>query len=231
MARLGTLGIVTVGIVATLGVPMLTRRFLVEAFKIPAGSMIPTLEVGDHIFVTKYAYAGNGSPRRGDVIVFKYPVDEGKDFVKRVVAVGGDAVAVRDGVLWLNGAAVDTRAVEGDCRYDDRDDVADRWLERRCTRFVETLDGGAHEIVHDPLGERRDFPSERGCPTGTTAAATGCVVSPDAVFVLGDNRDNSYDSRFWGTVPLGLVKGRASIIWFSTGQGGVRSARLGKRVL
>jgi signal peptidase I len=172
-------------------IALFLRAFVVEAFKIPSGSMIPTLQVGDHIFVNKFIYGVRvpftnikfgmeyRKPRRGEVIVFIYPKEPDKDFIKRIVAVENDTVEVRDNQIFVNGVGVPRSHVDGDCNY-----------------------GGVH----------------------STRPVT---VPKDSVFVMGDNRDNSHDSRFWGFVPFDLIKGKAMIIWWSHGEPeGVRVNRL-----
>jgi signal peptidase I len=192
--------------------PSMARAHLVEAFKIPAGSMIPTLQVGDHIFVDKRATL----PKRGDVIVFKYPREPEKDFVKRVIAVGGDTVEWRDGIPVVNGQPILRRALEGECQYVDYDSLSDRWDSRRCRAFEETLDGRNWRVFQDPSG----FDS-RFAPV---------VVPPGAYYVLGDNRDNSHDSRFWGSVPASLIKGTVLAIWWSSDGRGLHTERIGMPV-
>jgi signal peptidase I len=146
-------------------IALLLRSFVVEAFKIPSGSMIPTLEVGDHIFVSKFIYDFR-KPERGDVIVFKYPPNPSIDYVKRVVAVAGDRVEIKAGRVWVNGSTA--AAGEADCP------------------------SGAHWACNGPT-----------------------IVPQDHVFVMGDNRNDSEDSRFWGFVPLKLIKGEALVVWYS----------------
>jgi signal peptidase I len=182
---------------AALVLALFIRTFVVQAFKIPSGSMIPTLLIGDHILVNKFVYGVRlpilgtevlpvGEPHRGDVVVFIYPQDESKDFIKRVVGVAGDSIEVRDKRLYVNGkAAVDSHA-----------------------RFVEGEDG---EFV----SPRDNFGPFK--------------VPPGYIFVMGDNRDRSYDSRFWGPVALDKVKGKAFLIYWSWNSGGrwVRWQRIG----
>jgi signal peptidase I len=189
------------------------RMFVIEAFKIPSGAMIPTLQVGDHIYVNKLAYRSH-EPRRGDVIVFIYPKEPDKDFIKRVVAVGGDTIEIRDRVLYVNGAAVPREHVDADCHYDDFDESIGRWEGRACDAWEETLDGNRYTTIFDQAP--RSWPARR--------------VPPDSFFVMGDNRDNSHDSRFWGFVPRDLVKGKAMFIWWSQGPEGVRWERIGKAI-
>jgi signal peptidase I len=167
------------------------RTFIVQAFKIPSGSMEPNLLVGDHILVNKFIYAPVRWPaeaaflprrpvRRGDVVVFKYPVDPSRDFIKRCVGLPGDLVGLRDKQLYINGRFVDQRA----------------YIENRDPRTYPRT-----PFLPDSLRRRDNF--------GPFA------VPPDHYFCLGDNRDNSNDSRFWGPVPASYVKGRALLIYWS----------------
>ncbi|HQL90411.1 MAG TPA: signal peptidase I [Syntrophales bacterium] len=175
------------------------RTFVVQAFKIPSGSMKPTLEIGDHILVNKFSYGVKlpylrntiipvGQPRRGDIAVFIYPEDKSKDFIKRVIAVGGDTVEIRNKKLFVNGEAVDDPH-------------------------------GVHveDVIYPRAIQRRDNFGPVRVPEGT-------------LFVMGDNRDQSYDSRFWGFVKLEDVIGKAFIIYFSwdSENSGVRWGRIGK---
>ena len=221
----------------TIGVAILValflRSFVVEAFKIPSGSMIPTLQVGDHIFVNKYLYGlripGTDlkyfqlrKPDRGEIVVFRFPnpfhlaSEEDKDFIKRIVAVEGDTVEVRDRVLYVNGRPALQQSLGGaeTCQYEDvLDENAGVFVERKCEPFAETLGDHRYTTYFDPTGA-----APRTWPPRT--------VPPGAVFVMGDNRDNSHDSRFWGPVPLELIKGRAMFIWWSRGREGVRWSRM-----
>ena len=148
--------------------------------------------------------------------VFRYPKDETKDFVKRVVAVGGDTIEIRDNQLVLNGAPVPRTRVDGPCEYDDYAAEMDRWEKHRCEAWDETLDGRTYRVIFDPLGEAR--------PYGPTKVPDG------SYFVIGDNRDNSSDSRSWGFVTQDEMKGVVRKIWFSEGPAGVRWDRLDKPV-
>jgi signal peptidase I len=185
------------------------RAVWVEAFKIPSGSSIPTLLVGDHVFVAKNAR----HPSRGDNTVFIYPKERDKDFIKRVVAVGGDTVEIRDNQLILNGQPVPRVHVDGPCEYDDLNDSV--WEKRGCEAWDETLDGRTYRVIFDRSSVHSFRP---------------VTVPPDNYFVLGDNRDNSHDSRFWGFVPQPLIKGVVRKIWWSSGPEGVRWDRIDKRV-
>jgi signal peptidase I len=253
------------------------RAFVIEAFKIPSSSMYPTLEIGDHIFVNKFIYGVRipytrtkffewRGPKRGEVIVFIYPCDPDRDYIKRVVALAGDTVEVRCNVVYVNGVAVPSELVEGaSCQYEDYDDTASpgKWYWKKCSRYRETVDGGPYETFHDPerpqkdemrqagtlnSGDGRDFPRldqvfppscsestaedvnkaaaqpqikgklERTKPEGSAKACEQqyhFVVPPGHVFAMGDNRNNSNDSRVWGAVPIENIKGKALFIWLS----------------
>lgn len=181
------------------------RTFFVQAYKIPSGSMEPTLLVGDHILVNKLIY-GLRMPdtlfgieigaapfgrylfriepiHHGDVVVFVFPPDPTKDFIKRVIGLPGDSVAVKNGKVWLNGAPMPDPHAHFEVSDSDRSAVS----------------------------PRDNFPQ-----IGTGADTLGAVtVPPGKIFVMGDNRDRSYDSRFWGFVPEDNVEGRAMIIYWS----------------
>ena len=177
------------------------RTFVVQAFKIPSGSMKPTLLIGDHILVNKFIYGLKipftdrylvqiKRPKRGDIVVFKWPTDENKDFIKRVVGIDGDKIAIIDDVLHVNGEKIVTQYVE---KYEDRDLTrADKYLELlgECKHYI--LDEHTKHENHGPV-----------------------TVPENSVFVMGDNRDNSHDSRYWGFVSLSKLKGRAIIIYWS----------------
>jgi signal peptidase I len=209
-------------LIIALALAVVIRTFFVQAYKIPSGSMEPTLLVGDHILVNKLIYGLRmpdsifgldipGLPlgkylfrlepiHRGDVVVFVFPPDPTKDFIKRVIGLPGDTIAVKNGKVWLNGAPMP--------------------------------DPHAHFEVPDadrsPVSPRDNFPQ-----IGTDAGALGAVtVPPGKIFVMGDNRDRSYDSRFWGFVPQDNVEGRAMIIYWSWNTNGdgflhIRWSRIG----
>ncbi|WP_242839777.1 signal peptidase I [Syntrophorhabdus aromaticivorans] len=181
------------------------RSFFIQAFKIPSGSMEPTLLIGDHLLVNRLSYVVKvpftditllnlGSPKRGDVIVFRYPVDRSKDFIKRVIATEGETVEIRNKAIYVNGRKID-----------------DQW--------GVYLDA---EIVPKFLSPKDNL---------------GPVKVPkDCIFAMGDNRDRSLDSRFWGFVRRDDLVGKALILYFSwNGQAGnpvnyVRWERLGKLI-
>ncbi len=210
-------------------IALFLRAFVVEAFQIPSGSMIPTLQVGDYIFVNKFIYGLRvpltnwkfgwrlRTPERGEVIVFSHPKEADKDLIKRVVAIEGDAVEVRDNIVYVNGKAAPREHLTGACHYVDHDELTDRWDTRDCEAFSETLDDKTFVTLTEPQSPGRSFGPQK-VPTGT-------------LFVLGDNRDNSSDSRFWGFVPYQLIKGKAMFVWWSRSQPeGVRLGRILHRV-
>jgi signal peptidase I len=185
------------------------RRSLVEAFKIPSGSMIPTLQWGDHVFVDKRAV----TPKRGDVIVFNYMRDPSKQFIKRCIATGGDMVEMREDIPVVNGVPLEDKPVPGPCAYEDYDEQQDRIESRQCLAFEETLDGRTFGIIHDV---KRSFTMPKVPPTQIPAG--GC-------WVLGDNRDNSHDSRAFGAVPAENIVGTARLIFWGRGSGRIGSVR------
>jgi signal peptidase I len=183
--RLPASGLAISLVVAGLAVALATRVFVCEAFQIPGGSTIPTLLVGDHIFVQKW----RTTPARGDVIVFRYPFDTSTDYINRVVALPGETIAIRDGNLIINGRPVAAHDVEGPCPS----------RLPRCRLTEESTADRSYVVLHDRA--IRDF---------------GPVTVPrSSYFVLGDNREDSYDSRVWGTVPADDIKGVATVVWYS----------------
>jgi signal peptidase I len=230
-------------------VALLLRAFVLEAFQIPSQSMVPTLEVGDHLFVNKLSYGvrvpllpmklGDVSipavafrwamPEPGDVIVFITPENEQEDYIKRVVAVAGDTIQVRDGVVSINGrpyALADGRPYE----YNRLDEG--RFVGVEVTqRFLETTGQARHAILRKACATDRDCyglgvmcdPTRGFCRSGDFGPYT---VPEDHVFVMGDNRDNSRDSRVWKSVPFEFIKGKAKFIWWSYREGQVRWERM-----
>ena len=191
-------------IVVAFAIALVIRTFVIQAFKIPSGSMIPTLQIGDHLLVNKFLLGtpvdvpftdihlfrmpGFRNPQRGDIIVFKYPEDPTRDFIKRVIGIEGDTIESKDKTLSVNGR----KAMEP---------------------YVQHVDS-----LIKPAGmDKRD--------------TFGPVTVPkDSVFVMGDNRDQSYDSRFWGFVDLSRIKGKAIIIYWSwdSDRSWVRFNRIGR---
>jgi len=189
------------------------RQWLVEAFQMPSGSMVPTLLVGDHIFVKK----GRSSVARGDVIVFEFPADRSTDYLKRVVAVGGDVIEVRDGVPSINGVPLAHEPIAQPCSFRDESAPSAEAEPEPCTLLRETNAGRSYTIMRTTDHPAADFPR--------------MVIREGEVFVLGDNRDNSYDSRRWGTVPVDHIKGTATVTWWSkVPNGAIRWSRVGLRV-
>jgi len=201
-------------------VVFLLRSFLFEPFRIPSGSMLPTLQNGDLILVNKYEYGVRlpiidhklvelGDPERGDVVVFRYPVDPSIDYIKRVIGVPGDVVLYRDKVLTVNGHRVETER-SGDYYEPDRSSYVGR--------YTEVIDGTAHDILLNRQ-QRQDympisnFPYRENCEYSN--GAVQCVVPPGHYFMMGDNRDNSLDSRYWGFVPDEYIVGRAFLVWMN----------------
>lgn len=161
----------TEAVIIALIAAFLIRGFVVQAFKIPSGSMIPTLEIGDHILVNKFVYRFK-DVQRGDIVVFKYPRDERRDFIKRVVGLPGEWLEVRGTTVYING-----------------------------------------KPLEEPYANYNDS-SNHGQGFGPA------YVSPGHVFVMGDNRDNSQDSRYWGLLDMKKIKGEAFVIYFSWNRNG-----------
>jgi signal peptidase I len=279
-------------------IALFLRWFVIEAFKIPSASMVPTMAVGDHIFVNKFLYGiripykntklfSLRAPERGEVVVFINPCEPERDFIKRIVAVGGDTVEMRCNRLYVNGEPVEQEllATRDQCSYQDTNG------EVACSRYREVLDGREFETFYSPdrpnedlkrqrngtrmryplIAPLRDFPDitrgpapvpscshdpdrtvtesaadlgtiEDSYPERQTFADRGvCAPSkryrvPDGhIFAMGDNRDNSHDSRVWGSVPVNNIKGKALVIWWSkqvdTGwMSGISWDRIGKMI-
>jgi signal peptidase I len=220
-------------IAIAVAVALLLRAFVVEAFKIPSGSMIPTLMIGDHIFVNKFTYGplipwtdkrlfAHLPPSRADVMVFKFPENKEQDFIKRVIAMPGDTLEAINGRPVLNGWLV-PHCYVGQFRYESR----------------------SAEIFVEYLGDKSYFtlfeqnPDDQTCAAGEDCTASGLScrsgvcgilqgpfhVAPEEVWVMGDNRNNSHDSRTWrgglgAGVPFENIKGRAMFVWMSFGPGG-----------
>lgn len=198
------------------------RSFVVEPFKIPSGSMVPTLLVGDFILVNKFDYGlrmpvtntrlTQGRPlERGDVVVFRYPKDESVDYIKRVIGLPGDTVAYQDKQLTINGKPVAETALP---------DYFDEERQNYAKQFEESLDGRKNAILNNPavppfvIGAY-DYQYRDNCKYNSRGVI--CKVPPGHYFMMGDNRDNSADSRYWGFVPDQNIVGRAFFIWMNFG--------------
>jgi signal peptidase I len=222
-----------IGIAKALAVALLIRAIFIEPFRIPSGSMLPTLQIGDQIFVNKFIYGVHipwanvvpfvivRPPARGDVIVFENPIT-GQDYIKRVVGIPGDVVELRDDRVYLNGNVVPAQLEQRHVEVWDRPEDSP-WRLVHPDLWKETLGGREHEILLDTDLRRETSPS-------------GPIRVPaDSVFVMGDNRDNSLDSRFGlggprrtvVFVPHGNIKGKAMIIWLSLSHGGLLSDLFG----
>ncbi len=197
------------------------RSFLFEPFRIPSGSMLPTLEIGDFILVNKFSYGLRlpvlhrnfldvGAPARGDVVVFRFPDDPSQNFIKRLIGLPGDRIVYRDKRLRVNGDEIKLTPFEPDAR--ERSQPEDRIYAR------ERLSGAEHLIL------LRD---------GAYARSGEWEVPAGHYFVMGDNRDNSNDSRVWGFVPEDHLAGRAGLVWmhWNWSGGGIDFSRIGRRIL
>ncbi len=188
---------------------LVLRSFIVEPFRIPSGSMIPTLLVGDFILVNKYDYGIRlplinkkvleiGNPARGDVVVFRYPLDPSTPYIKRIIAIPGDKVKLKDKRLYINDMEI------------ERDKLGTYVGLKSSARHTgsqlveENLLGSVHKILLNPKGPNYELEA---------------IVPADNYFVLGDNRDNSRDSRYWGYVPDSNLIGRAFMIWMNWDRG------------
>ena len=216
----------TAGLFPVILVVFVLRSFLFEPFKIPSGSMVPTLMVGDLILVNKFHYGvrlpvinkkiiANHDPQRGDVMVFRYPVDPRQDYIKRVVGIPGDVVAYYNQTLSINGQPLPLTP---------RGDFYDEDSLRYSPQFSEKLGAVEHNILVDPKRQAyygpdpKTFPMSGNCRY--TAEGVTCKVPPGHYFMMGDNRDNSQDSRFWGFVPDENIVGRAFFVWMNFGNFG-----------
>lgn len=225
------------------------RLFLFEPFRIPSGSMVPTLLIGDHVLVTKFSYGvwlpfksigvpftgiglddigldlpnvelfDLGDPQRGDIIVFHYPMDEDVTYIKRVVGVPGDTIRVQDNQIVLNGELMKVTDLG---EFDDMDQGC---IPRRARYFKETLSRSGEPALDHGILTNRGY-------GGPLANHREIKVPDDAVFVMGDNRDHSEDGRRWGFVRFDQIKGKAHFVWLSwdgctgSGVGGPRIERM-----
>ena len=212
----------TAGLFYVIAVVFALRSFLFEPFKIPSGSMIPTLQVGDLILVNKFHYGirlpvinkkiiQNHDPARGDVMVFHYPMNPQVDYIKRVVGLPGDEISYLNKQLKVNGQAI----VETP--------LPDYFVEERNVfehAFEEDLSGVKHRILNDPnrpagVQPFNGFPFKDNCQY--SADGVVCKVPPNSYFMMGDHRDDSQDSRYWGFVPDENIVGKAFFVWMNFG--------------
>ena len=212
----------TAGLFPVIAVVFILRSFLFEPFKIPSGSMIPTLQIGDLILVNKFHYGLRlpvantkitaGTPvQRGDVMVFRFPPRPSQDYIKRVVGVPGDEVAYLNKQLTVNGQPVSS---------EDLPDYFDESVMRYFKHQRENLPGKTHDIIID--NERTafipgadEFPFRDHCRYSVEGVV--CKVPEGHYFMMGDNRDNSLDSRYWGFVPDKNIVGKAFFVWMNFG--------------
>jgi signal peptidase I len=213
----------TAGLFPVILIVFLLRSFLFEPFKIPSGSMIPTLLVGDLILVNKYHYGirlpvinkkifDNHAPVRGDVMVFRYPVDTRIDYIKRVVGLPGDEVAYLNHRLTINGQPVPLNKQPD--RYDEDSIRYMTLYEEKLGEAEHLIQADQQERAFDPRGVM-SFPFKDLCRYSMEGVV--CKVPPGHYFMMGDNRDNSQDSRFWGFVPDENIVGRAFLVWMNFG--------------
>ena len=212
----------TAGLFPVIIVVFLLRSFLFEPFKIPSGSMIPTLLINDLILVNKFHYGVRlpvihlklldfNSPQRGDVMVFRYPPKPSLDYIKRVVGVPGDEVAYLNKKLTINGTPLTKTALP---------DFFDEDTLRYSKQFEETTGGKKYRLLNDDdrpafIPGTEDFPSKQNCRYSSEGVV--CKVPEGHYFMMGDNRDNSLDSRYWGFVPEKNIVGKAFFVWMNFG--------------
>ncbi|EQC44856.1 signal peptidase I [Bacteriovorax sp. BSW11_IV] len=217
------------------------RSSFFEPFRIPSGSMIPTLMIGDFILVNKFSYGfklpfsdftffdinfdpivlfGKERPNRGDVIVFKFPKDTSTNYVKRVIGLPGDEIEIKDKIIYVNGNQLKTEEISG---ADFLSDMDENFKVYNLKFFKSQIGDHSHIIQQDSDNYYTNFYDKTIIPEGT-------------YFVMGDNRDFSHDSRFWGFVPESYIKGKAIYVWFSmvlpfSGQEfKLRLSRVGKEI-
>jgi signal peptidase I len=224
---------ILIAVIVALGL----RALVIEAFKIPSGSMIPTLQVGDHIFVNKFIYGPaipfthsrlwtHMPPDRGDVIVHAFPENTEQDFIKRVIALPGDTLEAKNGHPWLNGWEV-PHCYVGVYEYIESN------TEMEMPAAPQKHEG---DLYVEYLGERTYLTLYDHATLGYSDHQGPFRVKPGEVWVMGDNRNNSHDSRMWwnykgGGVPFSYIRGRALFVWFSTNEGKSDWSRLGTPIM
>ena len=194
---------------------LMFRSIVLEPFRIPTGSMTPTLKIGDFIIVNKMAYGLKlpfsdfysdpiyitkpGNPQRGDVIVFKFPQDPKINYIKRVVGLPGDKIEIKKKVIYINGKKVKTTKVPS---KEFLVDIDEKYKNQNLSFYKSQIGKHLHFIQQDEDNYLKVDYRKKQVPKGN-------------YFVMGDNRDGSYDSRFWGFVPHKYIKGKAFLVWFS----------------
>lgn len=211
----------TAGFFPVIFAVFILRSFVIEPFSIPSGSMIPTLRVGDLILVNKFSYGvrlpiihtkviDTGSPARGDVVVFRYPLDESVDYIKRVIGVPGDVVRYENKRLYINDQMVPVKPLEP---FFDAGRIS--------LQFQETIGAKTYRTLNDDDRGAMVFmpqPPAGGQACQVVGNGLRCTVPEGHYFVMGDNRDNSSDGRVWGYVAQRHLVGRAFLIWFNAGE-------------
>lgn len=184
---------------------LLLRSFLMEPFRIPTGSLEPSLIPGDFIATNKFIYGLRlpvshtkifrlGEPKVGDIVVFKFPVEPDKNLIKRIIGVGGDKISYKNKIIYINGVEQPQKDLGPESYIDENGNMI------KVERYQEIINGIKHDIYKNPDDPAQDF---------------SITVPPREYFAMGDNRDNSLDSRYWGFVPEGNLIGKAFMIWFS----------------
>ncbi len=213
----------TAGLFPVILFVFLLRSFVAEPFRIPSGSMLPTLHVGDFILVNKFEYGlrfpvfnfeitRGEDPKRGDIVVFKYPLDKNVDFIKRVIGVPGDEIRYVDKKLYINGQL---QPITPDGTFFDEETYTE------LKQFDETLGDVKHKILENTRVPSLARPVNGHNGLDYCLYNMGdlvCKVPEGRYFMMGDNRDNSADSRFWGFVPREEIIGRAFFIWLNVGE-------------
>jgi signal peptidase I len=217
------------------------RSVFFEPYRIPTGSMIPTLKIGDYIVVNKFAYgfkvpfsdmafgdinlnpkyiSSQQLPKRGEVVVFKFPKDPSISYIKRVIALPGDTVEIKDKIVFVNDKALKTEAIDGTPFLKD---MNKKFKNYKLNFYKESSDVGAHVIQQDSDNYYSNNKDK-------------VTVKEGHIYVMGDNRDFSFDSRYWSTVPIEYIKGRAEFVWLSLafpqdgGEFVFRASRIGTKI-